>query len=32
MADLKEQEGALRERLEAIQKRLGELEKEASRQ
>lgn len=29
VGDLKEQEGALRGRLEAIQKRLGELEKEA---
>ena len=32
MADLKEQEGSLRGELEAIQKRLAELEKEASTQ
>jgi hypothetical protein len=32
MEDLKEQEGALRGRLMAIQKRLTELEKEASGQ
>jgi hypothetical protein len=32
MADLKEQEASLRGELEAIQKRLAELEKEASAQ